>query len=108
MFVKKNSNGKANRYSAEIDGYLLTVEVMENPSELGISNGRITRLLLFPSNKNERLDEFFVFNQGWIDGLPHPDKVRRVIEKAVHHFDALTIDWSKERKKQQNFVLIGS
>ncbi|MGG4106715.1 hypothetical protein AAXB25_22715 [Paenibacillus lautus] len=108
MFVKKNSTGKSNRYSAEIDGYSLTVEVVGNPSGLGISNGRITRLLLFPSNKNQRLEHFFVFNQGWLDGVPQTENVRRVIEKAVHYFDALAIDWSKERQKKQHNELVGS
>lgn len=108
MFIRKNSNGKSIRYSAEIDGYSLTLELAESPSELGISNGRITRLLLFPSDKNQRLEHFFVFNQGWLDGVPKTDNVRRVIEKAVRYFDALDIDWSKERQKKEYTELVGS
>lgn len=108
MIVMKKSNCTSNRYSAELDGYSLTLEIAKKPSGSGISNGRITRLLLYPSNKNQRLEHIYVFNQGWLDSVPYTETVRRVIENAVYYFDALAIDWSKERLRRTNTDLVGS
>lgn len=48
-FTEKNAWYMGKRYTGEVDGYFVEVQVFSEPSHYGIAEGRISRLIIYPN-----------------------------------------------------------
>lgn len=104
MFNEIAKGWSLNRYSAVIDGFCVMVQLSYFEGRNGISNGRITKLLIYPLSDKISCQKVIIYDRGWKDSVPQDDDIRTVIETTVHHFDGLDIDWNYEAKQYLSIV----
>jgi len=96
MFTQIKNEQNLNRYGAELHDFYVMVQLAENKSRQGIADGRITRLLVYPSNNSSAKGRVVIFDRGWGDQVPDQEDIRKVIEETVHHFDETSVNWDHE------------
>lgn len=107
MFNELNDGWNLNRYSAELNGFYVMVQLAKADSRYGIANGKITRLLVYPYNPSPAKGKIVVFDRGWNDGVPDQKDIRKVIEETVRFFDGISINWDLESSKRTTAICIG-
>ncbi|GGF72166.1 hypothetical protein GCM10010912_16600 [Paenibacillus albidus] len=83
-------------FEGEVQGLYVQAHVFSQPSSYGISEGRISRLTVYPNQQKEFSKHLVNYDRGW-DGKPPEDStIRVVIEAAIRQFDDKAVDWRFE------------
>ncbi|WP_342436756.1 hypothetical protein NSS79_26000 [Paenibacillus sp. FSL L8-0436] len=86
-------------FEGEIQGLFVQAQVFSEPSSYGISEGRISRLTVYPAQQKEFCKNLANYDRGWDGKPPEDSKIRAVIEAVVRQFDDQKIDWSFEASR---------
>ncbi|MEK4876938.1 MULTISPECIES: DUF7678 domain-containing protein [Paenibacillus] len=79
-------------FEGEVQGLYVQAHVFSEPSSYGISEGRISRLTVYPNRQKEFSKRLANYDRGW-DGMPPEDStIRAVIEVVVQQFDHKAVD----------------
>jgi hypothetical protein len=97
-FTEKGSWFMGKRFEGEVDGYFVEAQVFGEPSQYGISQGKISRLIIYPDRSAGFNRCLANYDRGW-DGGPPKSELRTIVEKVVHYFDQKSVDWAFEERR---------
>lgn len=83
-------------FEGEVQGLYVQAHVFSEPSSYGISEGRISRLTVYPNRQKEFSKHLANYDRGWEGKPPEDSTTRAVIEAAVRQFDHRVVDWQFE------------
>ncbi|MRN55625.1 DUF7678 domain-containing protein [Paenibacillus monticola] len=87
-------------FEGEIQGFFVQAHVFSEPSSYGITEGQISRLMVYQNQQKEFGNNLANFNRGWDGSPPEDTKIRAVIEAAVRQFDDKAVDWRFEASRK--------
>ncbi|WP_438498634.1 DUF7678 domain-containing protein [Paenibacillus sp. IHBB 3054] len=79
-----------------MQGLYVQAYVFSEPSSYGISEGRISRLTVYPNQQKEFSKHLANYDRGWDGKSPEDSTTRAVIEAAVRQFDDRAVEWQFE------------
>ncbi|ASA20245.1 DUF7678 domain-containing protein [Paenibacillus donghaensis] len=86
-------------FEGEIQGLFVQAHVFSDPSSYGISEGRISRLTVYPNQQKEFGKHLANYDRGWDGKPPEDSKIRAVTEAVIRQFDDKAVDWRFEASR---------
>lgn len=83
-------------FEGAVHGLFVHAHVFSEPSSYGISEGRISRLTVYPNRQKEFRNRLANYDRGWDGKPPEDSNIRSVIEIVVRQFDDKAVDWEGE------------